>query len=594
MKTLFSLLFLSACFPIFAQLSDSIQLELDKLEGSQKIGQAQLLRGDTYTELVQYDSALFYLTKAEQYFLQSGDQANLAKTYLALQNVYSKTNQLKLAMECSLKASKIWENEGEPLGLAKAYQKIAHLHYIQRDFEKALNYCDKAEQQLRVDADHEALGNIHLSRGSVLLLQSYYDLALEQMNMAIEKYKMANSSKKILISAFNGRGNVYKHMEQYEAAVADYRNNLILSEALNYKRGIMIAQANIGHALLLGKKYNDALFYIHAARETMEKNNDRTNLWEQYMHLTTIYDALGEYKNALHYSRLYNDENETYYQDKIDQLESEIQTKYETGQRTATIVLQKQKISQQRLNQLLMLGLVVLLVVILGLVYFNYHNKKKLNAELKVKNQEKELLLKEIHHRVKNNLQTISSLLNLQTAQIKDEKVRSAVVESKNRVRSMALIHQKLYQGKNLAAIEMKAYLESLCENMIRSFGGAAKNVHFECAMQEIEVDVDTAIPIGLIANELLTNALKYAFPNGSKGKIEVTLGLKENKETLFLSVADNGVGLQKNKSDKELQGTHFGSQLIHLLTRQLDGQIERFSNNGFRTLIHFKKFKVA
>ncbi|MEZ4930855.1 MAG: sensor histidine kinase [Saprospiraceae bacterium] len=200
------------------------------------------------------------------------------------------------------------------------------------------------------------------------------------------------------------------------------------------------------------------------------------------------------------------------------------------------------------------------------------------------KNQENELLLKEIHHRVKNNLQTISSLLSLQSESITDKSALDAVQESKNRVASMALIHQKLYQGENLAAIEMRDYFETIGKAIKDSFGEKAENVSLEVNMPEIELDVDTAIPIGLITNELITNSLKHAFPDRHDGKISITLN--QEKNGLFtLQIADNGHSENGSETKKE---KGFGTLLVQLLTAQLGGKLEKSNESGTATMIQF------
>lgn len=204
--------------------------------------------------------------------------------------------------------------------------------------------------------------------------------------------------------------------------------------------------------------------------------------------------------------------------------------------------------------------------------------------ELAKKNQEIELLLKEIHHRVKNNLQTISSLLNLQSATISDPAALKAVQESQNRVRSMSLIHQKLYQDKNLATVEMKDYLETLAQTLLDTYGNMEGRVKLHFPMSELELDVDTAIPLGLIANELITNSLKYAFSAGREGKIEVSLILGDDQQ-YCLRISDNGLGIQNQGNES---GTGFGSRLILLLAIQLNGQVEIQDDRGVTTLIKF------
>ena len=232
-------------------------------------------------------------------------------------------------------------------------------------------------------------------------------------------------------------------------------------------------------------------------------------------------------------------------------------------------------------------GIVLLLIVFLVFGYISYRNRITSNRLLAAKNAENELLLKEIHHRVKNNLEVVSSLLALQSAQSDDVNTRDAMQESQNRVQSIGIVHQKLYQGSNLGAIEMKDYFLNLSESILDTFG-ADKKVHIECAMEKLDLDIDTAVPLGLIVNELITNTLKYAFPQGSNGKVLIKLE-KSKDGALHLEVSDNGVG----KSGK-ITGTGFGGQLVSLLTRQLGGSMREETKNGTSVFFDFKMDKVA
>ena len=215
---------------------------------------------------------------------------------------------------------------------------------------------------------------------------------------------------------------------------------------------------------------------------------------------------------------------------------------------------------------------------------------KTTQVSLAARNAENELLLKEIHHRVKNNLEVVSSLLALQSAQIDDPSVQSAMLASQNRVHSMGIIHQKLYQGENLAAIEMRDYFINLSENILDSFN-AEGHIKVECDMPNLVLDVDTAVSIGLITNELLTNSLKYAFHEKEKGAIKISLTEQDttaNTEGVYLlKISDDGIGKPVNEKAK---GTGFGTQLVNLLTKQLDGKLTYEINNGTIVTLIFKK----
>ncbi|WP_228780142.1 sensor histidine kinase [Aquiflexum lacus] len=209
----------------------------------------------------------------------------------------------------------------------------------------------------------------------------------------------------------------------------------------------------------------------------------------------------------------------------------------------------------------------------------------KTQNELSLKNNQNVLLLKEIHHRVKNNLEVVSGLLALQSAKMDDPTMQEVMLASQNRVHSMGILHQKLYQSEHLAFIEMKNYFENLCINILDSYNETDR-IKVNIEMKELEMDVDTAVPLGLIVNELLTNALKYAFPKGAKGNIELSLK-SVNEDNLQLKISDNGVG---KSSDEKAKGTGFGTQLVDLLTRQIDGILMQDVSKGTMILINFKK----
>jgi PAS domain S-box-containing protein len=209
-------------------------------------------------------------------------------------------------------------------------------------------------------------------------------------------------------------------------------------------------------------------------------------------------------------------------------------------------------------------------------------------AERQVLNslQEKEVLLKEIHHRVKNNLQIISSLLNLQTRGIEDTSTLQAMRDSQMRIRSMALIHEKLYQSPSLASIDFGEYVKSLTIDLFRTYRGHASGIQLEIKVDEVFLGLDHAVSCGLILNELMTNALKYAFPNGRNGTIWVELH-STPEQILNLRVADNGVGIP---SDLDIFNTKsLGLQLVNNLVRQLDAALEVETSPGTSFLISFK-----
>ncbi|KAA9341083.1 histidine kinase [Larkinella humicola] len=210
---------------------------------------------------------------------------------------------------------------------------------------------------------------------------------------------------------------------------------------------------------------------------------------------------------------------------------------------------------------------------------------KQQRDEIAQKNAQNELLLKEIHHRVKNNLAVVSGLLALQSAKVTDPNVKAAMQTSQNQVQSMGILHQKLYQGNQLGTIEMRDYFKNLSESILHSFDAVGR-ITIDCSMPELVLDIDTAISIGLLTNELLTNSLKYAFVGKDNGTIRISLTRMDN-DSLLLQVADNGIGKQPAEAVKE---TGFGTQLVDLLTFQLDGILTYEHQDGTLVKLQFKR----
>jgi two-component sensor histidine kinase len=201
----------------------------------------------------------------------------------------------------------------------------------------------------------------------------------------------------------------------------------------------------------------------------------------------------------------------------------------------------------------------------------------KAEKQIKASLEEKEVLIKEIHHRVKNNLQIISSLISLQASYTTEPEAQEMFQESKNRIRSMALIHEKLYISDDLAKIEFSEYLQSLVNMLVQFFKKKLTFVELDVNCDKIYFDIDTAISLGLIINELLSNCFKHAFKEGESGRVSIDLQSVGNGYQL--SVADNGIGFPENIDFRETDS--LGLQIVQTLTIQLKGALELDRSTG-------------
>ena len=308
--------------------------------------------------------------------------------------------------------------------------------------------------------------------------------------------------------------------------------------------------------------------------------------------------SAGNYLKALNEYRLTEILDDSIYNLGKAKQFSELQILYEIESKDKNIELlvQKDKVQRATLRQsdivkkVTLAGIVVMLVVT-GLVYVQYRNKQKRNKEMNEKNQaleqlvrDKEWLVKEIHHRVKNNFHIVASLLEIQSSYLKNKEALSAIKESQHRIHSMSIIHQKLYQSETLSTIHMPEYIYELVEYLRESYS-IRENIGFSLQIENIELNHASAITLGLILNEAITNAIKYAFAETEEGKIAISLAHISDSQIL-LSIADNGRGLPSDFSSKI--GASMGMELLQGLTDDLGGSFSIETNEGTHIKIIF------
>ncbi len=225
-----------------------------------------------------------------------------------------------------------------------------------------------------------------------------------------------------------------------------------------------------------------------------------------------------------------------------------------------------------------------------GIIIFSEDitESKLSEKDLKKSLEEKEILLKEIHHRVKNNLQIISSLLTLQTNYVDTNETKNVLYESQNRIKSMAMVHEMLYQSADLVTINFSNYIKSLVNDLFCSYG-AKNNIKLVMDVEPVLLNIETAIPCGLIISELVSNSLKYAFPNNMQGKILVAL--QSYDEEFELTISDDGIGLPETIDFKNVESS-LGLQLVNLLVKQVEGSIKLDKAEGTKFKIKFKELE--
>ena len=634
------------CFSGYTQVHNK---NIDTPEAALKLSEMYSERASWFTKMPQFnsDSALYYADKAFK-LLDPNKPLHQAKYQrLGFERMKKKNRSYSVSIQDSL--AQIGWDKIKNLNDDNDYNRMLYFDYLVYWSDLKLRKGDRATS---IDLFSQALAKmekinqpdikakINLHKGLYYAkygLPEEKKLSLKYLHNSLNYYKNIDVDKNPRELYMIYAELIYQHTGNNQDSVSFYYNR-VKSVLTNYKKPLahiwyytmfsyeLIQQAKTNNKNLNLNKYKEAKENVLKATEIMETYNMKTNSYypysfallgdidfntknfitaleyyekahasyinlNDYHHATNTlnsigetYKELGDFAMALKYKAQFYNESLKFEKEKNERSlrENELQL---------NIVSNEKSLARKNNQQIILLIIISLVLILIGFIYHNYKLKQtsnlkleNVNQELNTKNQQNELLLKEIHHRVKNNLELVKSLIALQSAQLEDSDTKDAMIASQNRVQSMGIIHQKLYQGDNLGSIEMKDYFLNLGEGILDTFN-ADEKVKIEYAMDNLELDVDTAVPIGLIVNELLTNALKYAFPENLKGNISISLS-KSNPETLTLKVVDNGIGKITGLSPK---GTGFGSQLIKLLTQQLNGEMTEDSKNGTSVLFHFK-----
>lgn len=547
-------------------------------------GRFQITKGAILLRMEKLDEAEDALKSAKN----KVEEKDLPFLNTQLGYVYERRGQLDKAADFAMKSLRLGEEINDKKAIAMAYSDLSNLFWKQSKFDTGLEYGLKSlavfEERQITDLDYDftlyVVGNNYLALKEYKKAMHYFEHSI----VIGERYGFYNNLSDVYISLVD----LYAFLGEFDKATQAGMNAVKYAELLTNEFMLMRSWLSIGKHKNLEKNYPEAIRSLEKCISVATINfGDEYYLSKAYEALGLAYAGDNDYKKAYDALSKYDTLKTLVFTAEADQRTSLLRSEFELAKKESTISTQETQIKRQKASQNLIIIISVLLLILLLLSYKAIQNKFKINNLLRKQNDEKEFLLKEIHHRVKNNLETVSSLLALQTAQIKDPAILNVVEESQHRVQSMSMIHQKLYTGDNLAAIEMKDYFTNLSDYIIDAFGASAR-ISVETPMKKIELDVDMAIPIGLIVNELFTNSLKYAFPNGRKGCIRISL--KKTENILQLDVTDNGVGITSN----EAEGTGFGSQLIALLTKQLDGRMVLNTSHGTAVSIQFRLSKAA
>lgn len=581
-----------------------------QLKDSLKLADIFSTNATTFLKSNQKDSALVNYKKAIKIAEKTKAYATLATAYNNMGVLYIQQGIFDLASESLIKSVER-RREGGLKIKPSLLLNIGVVYSETENFEGALDYFEQALASSIEDKDLRMEGMSYQNIGAVLTKMERFEEAIQNLNMSNEINLERNDSSAIT-KYYIGMADICKAQDQLKKCIENYQLANSYHPSYGNKRQLMFLNLDLANAYYAESKnaeqfdINQTITYAEKAYQLSDQLGLYKNKSESAHLLFNLYSAVGKEKKAVRYAKEHLEIRDSLFStEKINAL-TEIQTKYETEKKefeiqllekdlrikTSNIEQAEIKERQKTLGLIASMAILVLSLIFSIFTYRLFRQKKKValdleanNQIIKTQNEDKELLLKEIHHRVKNNLQVISSLLDLQSDNILDKAALSAVEDGQSRVKAMALIHQNLYQNQDIGSISFEEYANQLVKQLASVYSSENK-VKVNLESTNIFFDIDTAIPLGLILNELVSNAYKYAFDEKVEGKLNVRLNqLSEGKYQLH--VTDNGKGLD---NDFDLtKAKSLGLRLVRRLSKQLYGSVEYHYNQGAAFSVTFK-----
>lgn len=527
------------------------------------------------------DSALYFVTKLKVLAEKEKNKLLQVKT-LEIEGLYYEVakNDYKKATELYLNAIKIAE-QNKLEYLKNLYHTLGIMFHTTDEYEKAEKYYQKSLEAARKAKDNDLLVKCLINLGSInSSTQKYYEA--EKLFLESLTYEASFETKR---STYSNLGNLKIRENKFEEAI-HFLEKAVAVNPETRQEGDVMDYSYLINAKSKLKKFDGIDTLLQKSEKLLAQTDNLRNRSIMLKSIGNVYESMGNFSKATQFRNQYIQVYDSLKVQQRDDIVYELETKYQTEKKEEEL---QKRIKEK--NQLLFFTFLsgFIILILSYLVYLNIKQKKKVNkqkAQLEVLVDEKNTLLKETHHRVKNSFQIVSSLLYLQSENIQDKEAALAVKEAQNRVKSMILIHQKLYSKDQLIGIDSKEYIEDLVDDIIQNQSFSIENLTVTKNCESYVFSIDSITPIGLIVNELITNVIKYAFPEKHPNP-ELMVSFMKKNNGLELLVADNGTGI-KNQEDKD----SFGLKLVNSLAKKLKATVTFENKNGTTITLFMTKFE--
>jgi len=482
----------------------------------------------------------------------------------------------------------IQEQIRDSILLPEAYNNLGSLYHDIRNYKKAEYFYKQSLHLSEKYNNHRCVAMSLTNLGRILSDRKELDSAIVFFKKSLKARELSKESYGISIT-YDLFGEVYFRKKEYNKALEYFNKSLLLELNHNDYKGAAVTLTYQGNVYVKKRDFVQAEKKGKEALKIARKENTLRSQVNVIKLLRDVYQGSHNWEEALKMEQLYTKLKDSIQSDEIKESIIIKQTTFDLDRKQKKIESLSTKNDIQRLtlrNNRIILAIAVLGILLLSFIALftrKVLNKNKIASRLLQKqNQEKQVMMKEIHHRVKNNLQIVNSLLRFQSREVKDSQVIEMFKNTQRRVMSIAKLHENMYGTENMKLINVNKHLSGLISDIIDSYG-LEKEINVEYNIINEEFCIKTLLPLSLIVNEIITNSLKHAFMNKQKGNISLALK-KNNKEVFEMIIGDDGIGFYPQEDN-----TGLGTKLINIFSRQLNGTIKLLEKKGTFYKLNFK-----
>lgn len=532
-----------------------------------------------------YQICLNHYLESLEICKEIGDDEKIGKSLLNTGIVYKKIGNYDKSIELLLDAVLVFEGLQIPKEQASCFNTIANIQTKQKDYVESLKYHFKS---LKLYKEINYQKGIASSLNNIGTTYKY----LDSLNLALEYYqkslliKVKLDNQDLLSTSYLNIGKLYIDLNQIKKAREHIQQSILINIEIGDKNGICLGYIALGELNLKLKKYDNAkdiLFKGLLVSNQVESAQTRLDIYE---FLRKLYVEIGDFSKAIEYYDNYNDLKDSIFNIEKTSALNELKERYETEKREQEISslksiesIQKKSLkAKTKFIVLLSSGLFIISILVIISIHA-YYAKKRAHIKIQTLSQEKS-------HRIKNNLQTAATLLSKQSKYIKDEYAKEAILESKLRIQAISLIDRFLQENNDSLMLNLDEYIRLLIHAIFNNYKSSGMESLLSFELEKIKIDAEKVLPIGLIVNEIVTNALKYAFPDNPSPSLVIKLHIINKK--IYLKMSDNGKGFPLDIEAKETES--LGMELIHKMVKQLKGDIDIINKQGVHFAIAFKK----